>query len=210
MGKHHAAHVSTWVGFLAWLAPSPLLAYSSGPPDGYGGNPPYYENCTTCHFSYDPNSGDGSLQLLGLPDGFAPGETYSLEVRLADPDQIRWGFELTVLDDADFLSSGGQIVVTDPGNTQLSEDGEGTVDYLKHTLGGTQWGLADGPAFWSFDWTAPSADVGSVTFYVAGNAANGDESFIGDYIYVSTYTVPAAPTATVSTTWSRVKSLYRR
>jgi hypothetical protein len=194
---------------LLLAAPVPALAYSSGPPDGYAGNPPYGDNCTTCHFSYDPNSGDGSLELLGLPDGYAPGQTYTLQVRLADPGQVRWGFELTVLDDADYLTQGGQLIVTDSENTQISENVEGTEDYLKHTLDGNQWGIPDGPVSWTFDWTAPSDAPGAVTFYFAGNASNGDESFMGDYIYVYSVNVPLGPTATETTTWGRVKALYR-
>jgi hypothetical protein len=211
MKKHHAALLGTVIALAgSCLAPTLAPAYSSGPPDGLAGNPPYFENCTACHWSHEENTGDGGLEIVGLPEGFSPGQTYTLQVRLHDPGQQRWGFELTVLDDADFLSAGGQLIVTDSENTQLSEDLEGTEDYLKHTSSGTEWGLLDGPALWSFDWMAPVGPVESVTFYVAGNAANGDESFLDDYIYVATYNVPAAPTATVPTTWSRVKSLYRR
>ena len=36
---------------------------------------------------------------------------------------------------------------------------------------------------WTFKWTAPTNDVGPITFYAAGNAANGDFSTSGDYIY---------------------------
>lgn len=208
MSSHPALRIIA-LGFL--LAPSTAAAYSSGPPDGYAGSPPFYENCTTCHFSYDPNSGDGSLEIVGLPDAYVPGQTYPLEIRLADPGQQRWGFEVTVLDDADFLRQGGQLVVTDTENTLISEDVEGTEDYLKQSLQGTYWGVADGPVNWSFDWIAPGAEVSSVTFYFTGNAANGDESFIGDYIYVvSASREPGPPTATAPSTWGRVKALYRR
>jgi hypothetical protein len=36
---------------------------------------------------------------------------------------------------------------------------------------------------WTFNWTAPSSDVGRVTFYVAGNQANGDGNTSGDIIH---------------------------
>lgn len=201
--------VALAVVFLFLLAPRPGLASSSGPPDGYAGNPPYNESCATCHFSYDPNSGDGSFELLGLPDAYAPGQTYTLQLSLSDPGQIRWGFELTVLDDADYLGQGGQLIVTDSENTQISENVEGTEDYLKQTLDGTHWGTPDGPVAWTFDWTAPGDGVASVTFFYTGNASNGDESFMGDYVYVVTTSIQPAPTATQATTWGRVKALYR-
>jgi hypothetical protein len=148
-------------------------------------------------------------RLHGLPSSYQSGQTYPLTVRLRDPGQQRWGFELTVLDDADFYAQGGSLAVTDSAHTQLSEDYEGTEDYLKHTLNGTYNGTPDGPVTWDFDWTAPDPGVSSVTFYVVGNAANGDFDSTGDYIYASSFPLEAGPPVpTISTTWGRVKSLY--
>jgi len=45
----------------------------------------------------------------------------------------------------------------------------------------------------SFDWNAPSTNVGNVIFYVAANAANGDGQPTGDHIYTTFATLtPAA------------------
>jgi hypothetical protein len=191
------------------LLPASAPAFSSGPPDGFAANPPSYNDCTACHASFPLNSGDGLLELVGLPSSYQSGQTYPLTVRLRDPGQQRWGFELTVLDDADFYAQGGSLAVTDSAHTQLSEDYEGTEDYLKHTLNGTYNGTPDGPVTWDFDWTAPDPGVSSVTFYVVGNAANGDFDSTGDYIYASSFPLEAGPPVpTISTTWGRVKSLY--
>ncbi|MCA9729381.1 MAG: choice-of-anchor V domain-containing protein [Candidatus Eisenbacteria bacterium] len=193
-------------GLICTLVPTLASAYSGGPPDRFASNPPFDQNCTFCHFSYEVNSGDGDLQILGLPSEFVPGQTYPLTVMLEDPGQQRWGFELTVLDDADDFAEGGSLVVTDPLNTQISEDVEGTEDYLKHTSEGTHW-PSDGPTSWNFDWTAP--DLPSVTFYFCGNAADGDQSFVGDYIYARSTTVTRREVTPVAeTSWGRVKSLY--
>ena len=45
---------------------------------------------------------------------------------------------------------------------------------------------------WTFDWTAPATDVGDVTFYLASNKANGDNSTSGDDIYLSELLISAA------------------
>ena len=59
-----------------------------------------------------------------------------------------------------------------------------TTDYIKHTLAGT------GNSSWKVQWTAPSKAVaGPVTFYAAGNDANGDGSNQGDTIYTVTQTI---------------------
>ena len=196
---------------LALLAALPARAFDFGPPDGFAGNPPDAMNCTLCHYEFEVNSGDGALQLIGLPATYVPGQTYNLSVRLSDPEQKRWGFELTVQDDADYNEQGGQLVVLDDVNTQLSPDGFGTGDFLKHTKIGTFEGTSDGPVEWSFAWTAPDASVASVTFYAAGNAANGDDSYTGDYVYTTSQTAIAeSPTAARLSSWGRVKGLYRR
>lgn len=203
------------VALASCVAPSLIASaaqgFSSGPPDGFAGNPPAFEACNICHFSFELNSGDGDLQVLGMPATYVPGAVYNLSVQLEDPGQLRWGFELTVLDDDDPLSEGGALGVADAVNTQISLDSNGTVDYLKHTSDGTYGGTNDGPVTWDFVWTAPDAAVGPISFYVAGNAANGDGSLINDYIYTRSYTLdPEDATPTRQTTWGRVKQLYDR
>lgn len=164
---------------LALLAPAVALAYSGGPPDGRTGAPGE-GNCTACH-SGTLNSGDGQLAIDG-PTQFTAGETYTLTVSLQDPGQQRWGFELTQLGE-------GSLTSTD-GNTQVSSSGGN--DYAKHTSVGTHNGTPDGPVSWTFDWTAPAEAPETVTFYAAGNAANGNGSTSGDFIYTTSFTTELA------------------
>jgi len=188
----------------AAIAAGSAGAFSSGPPDDFAGNPPGLADCTTCHGSFPVNSGDGSLTLEGLPAAYDPGETYDLTVVLADGQQSRWGFELTALDGSDVAA--GELVVTDATNTQVSESSDR--QFMKQTFDGTYSGTVDGPVSWSFQWMAP-IDVPLVTFYVAGNAANGDGSTGGDYIYtISAELLRNDPTPTAATTWSGIKGFY--
>ncbi len=168
---------TSWIlGLLA--AVGVALAYSGGPPDGYAGDPPAMNNCTTCHSSFPVNSGDGTLSLVGLPQTYTPGSTYTFQVTLEDPGQSRWGFELTVID-----NNGNQAGVLEAvdNTVQISEGPGNQRDYAKQTSNGTFTG--QGSASWTLRWTAPPAGTGPVTFYVAGNAANGNFSTSGDYIY---------------------------
>ncbi|MBI3950760.1 MAG: VCBS repeat-containing protein [Acidobacteria bacterium] len=64
----------------------------------------------------------------------------------------------------------GRVVGTVPGNT------------IEHTLPGTARGKTGGNT-WTFDWVAPSTNVGDVGFYGAGNASNGNNANTGDKIY---------------------------
>ncbi|MDP8208041.1 MAG: choice-of-anchor V domain-containing protein [Candidatus Electryonea clarkiae] len=155
---------------------SVLFAYSGGPPDNKCGIPGT-NDCTQCHNSFGLNSGDGTLDFTDLTI-YISGETYDLSVSLSDEDQSRWGFELAVIDMEG--NQAGNLVVSDEENTQLS-DNEDEPDFLKQTRTGTFADETEGE--WSFQWTAPSAGAGTVTFYIAGNAANNNGNSSGDYIY---------------------------
>jgi hypothetical protein len=150
-----------------------------------------------CHFDEAVDSGPGELVLI-VPPSYVPDEVYTIDVRLAQADQMRWGFELTVLDAAG--SSVGSLTSTD-AETQVDVS-NGTTEllgreYVKHTPLGTAAGQPDGYA-WSFHWKAPPVDAGPVTFFAAGNAAD-DNGFqfrlpgqgdTGDFVYTAQETVP--------------------
>ncbi len=176
----------------AALYPSDARAFSSGPPDGMTGAPGE-STCTSCHLTFPLNSGPGSLALLDAPEAYEPGQTYRLTVALADPFAMRWGFELTVLDASG--ARAGDVASID-GNTQTSTALSGR-EYIKHTSAGTAPGTS-GSRQWQFDWTAPGAQTGTVTFWFAGNAANNNLFNTGDRIYNASAsldedTVTAAP-----------------
>lgn len=194
------------LGLLAGPAES-YSRFSSGPPDGFAGEPPNGDSCVLCHSSFPVNSGDGALVVDGLPAQYDPGQTYDVTIRLSDPDQSRWGFMLTVLNAAN--EGAGTFTITDVTRTQLSDNAMPDPDYVKQTSEGTDNGTADGPVEWAFQWTAPGDD--SVVFYVAANAADGNFSTSNDYIYtlqIPLDRVQSTPVEPVS--WSRVKALYDR
>ncbi|MBD3218057.1 MAG: hypothetical protein GF310_07250 [candidate division Zixibacteria bacterium] len=169
----------------AFFLPQIINAFSSGPPDGKTGAPGE-GLCSDCHAN--SSGGDGSLSLSGAPSEYAFDQTYTLTVTIEDPEQQRWGFELTASDP--FNDAAGEFTITDGINTQLSDNSSPMKDYVKQTLDGTFFGSVDGPVSWSFDWRAPSTDVGEITFYLAGNAANGDFTSVGDFVYSTAVSSP--------------------
>jgi hypothetical protein len=185
---------------LAMLGPaSSAEGSAAGPINGRAGEPPNLSSCIECHSSAI-NSGDGDLRLLNTPATVVPGRTYDLMVELLDPGQSRWGFELTVLDQAG--NAGGQLVVTDTTRTQLSHDNARNRDFLKHTLEGTDAGTS-GPTRWSFQWTAPQV-FSAVTFYFAGDAADNSGTVQGDFIYTRSVTLDETSPVEAAT-WGRIK-----
>jgi hypothetical protein len=127
-----------------------------------------------------------------LPPVFTPGASYDLTVELQDPGQRRWGFELTVIDAPSHAA--GTLAVVDSIRTQLSDHPGSEPDYLKQTLEGTQNGTLNGVT-WSVRWIAPAEPV-NATFYLAGNAANGNNQNTGDFIY--SIAVPLGATTAIA------------
>ncbi len=187
-------HVNKW--FISCVTtliiPLTLYSYPTGPPDGRTGAPGEQTcNSVGCHNSFALNSGNGSLQFGQFPAEYETGQTYNIEVILQDPGQSRWGFECVALDGNGLQA--GTITVTNDTLMQTSTTNNKT--YIKHKEPGTYNGTNDGPVSWQFNWTAPAGDIGTVYFYVAGNAANGDNTSQGDYIYTYHDSVTAAPTS---------------
>jgi hypothetical protein len=159
------------------LAPAIAMGYSSGPPNEVTGAPGE-GTCVDCHTSFPLNSGNGSLTIVG-PSQFIAGHTYPIVVTIQDPGQQRWGFEFTPL-------TQGTIAITDATHTQVQTVGGKA--YVKHTSSGTFNGVPNGPTAWTFNWTAPANPPTQITFYAAGNAANGNANNQGDYIYSTSFT----------------------
>lgn len=190
------ALLTAFVGFLLSqnLGTRPVHAFSSGPPAGYTGAPQEEpEACAECHVP--PDAGTGKITITA-PQTYVPGQTYPITVTHTNADltRLRWGFELTVLDNASDEKA-GELQSTDGTTQLLNNAGPGSArQYIQHTSAGTFVGQQNG-ASWTFNWTAPSIDVGPVTFYAAGNHANNDGNTSGDYIYKTFVAVaPASST----------------
>ena len=195
-----------WAKCAATFAVLPVLiyAFAEGPDPGYSGVPGELGNCTACHIG-TANSGKGGVSV-SFPKGltYAPGVAQQLEVTVQDPDQQRWGFELTARLANDPGSQAGSFAPGADGFTQVKCSSASALpaalpcgdsaplQYIEHTVAGTRLGTHKSATF-AFDWTPPSGGSGNITIYVAGNAANGDFSPTGDHIYTNTYTLtPAA------------------
>src|SRR5438034_6301146 len=165
--------------------------------------------CTQCHAGTKLNGGGGSVAILLPGDAtYTPGVKLHIQVRVSDPAQKRWGFELTARVASDPANAqAGDIRSTD-SNTQVEcSDGRlkpcsssSPLQFITHTLSGTRLGTTKSAIF-EFDWTPPATDVGTVTLYAAGNAANGNSQDTGDHIYTASLDltpVAVAPTPSIS------------
>lgn len=175
-----------WKGVKIAIALSALVTtaygFASGPPAGRTGAPGE-STCVQCHVG-TLNSGQGSVTIEGVPDNYTPGEEITLTVRVQHPDRRRWGFQLTALDNGN--RGVGTFVLVDRNITRII-NGTGSLQgrtYVEHTSGGTFAGQGQS-AMWEVKWRAPDDDIGRITFYAAGNAANDNDSSSGDNIYTT-------------------------
>jgi uncharacterized protein (TIGR03118 family) len=177
-------------------------ARSAGPNGRFTGAPGDNPNaCTQCHNSAALNSGKGSLRIV-FPGGgqYQPGATYRLKVEVRDPDQLRWGFQLTArLASSPATAQAGDLRSANGFTRAICQDGANKpctdanpIQFIMHTVEGTRNGTPGGADF-EFDWTAPAAGSGQITFYAAGNAANGNGNNQGDLIYTTNMSVDEAP-----------------
>ncbi len=168
------------------VLPVAIVGYFSAPPPARTGAP----GELTCWDFGCHNTGSGSLfgnsnQLsINFPDGptYSPGVPQALRLEITDALGAFYGFQLSARDPAN-----GQAGNLAPADASAFVDTTGGVQYLTHNFGKVQ-GVFD------FEWTPPPADVGTITMYVAANAANGDGRFTGDRIHLKRFEInPAAP-----------------
>lgn len=148
-------------------------AYPDGAPwdhDGGPGRP----DCGVCHFDSAPIRQSPALSLQGLPEQIAPGAAYDLVLRLELDEALIAGFLMRA--ESQCNVGAGAFSSLD---SRTTADGAG----VRSTLDGTSPDR-DGVAEWRFRWRAPDMIEDAILFYIAANAANGDNSSFGDAIHL--------------------------
>jgi hypothetical protein len=158
-----------------------VMSNTSAAPSGKTGSPGDGGNCTnSCHAGTAATV--AGLITSDIPaGGYVPGQTYTITASVAMAGKVKFGFEISA---QDLSGTGlGTLIITDATKTQLVGSGK----YITHKSAGTSF--TSGTATWSFDWTAPSAGTGAVTFYGAFNITNNSSTTAGDIIQLSSLPV---------------------
>ncbi len=154
-----------------WLGGGAMAQPGGAPWNNFGG--PGGESCTECHFDRAAVEPSTALSLEGLRGSLERGAVYRLTVRLATPDLATAGFLLAVRREDG--RPAGRFAVNNARTESLQAAVRST-----ETGTATSGGLAQ----WSFHWQAPEDGGGTVTFFLAANAANDDASPLGDTIHL--------------------------
>lgn len=178
-----------YIGLALQLNVNTIFANSSGPIDKVTGAPGENTcNQTSCHDSFQLNSGSAKF-TISIAKNYTLGETLDVTVSFSNTTTPKHGFEITAQDAKDNYV--GTFTTVD-GNTQVSSN------WAKHTLAGNNH------LDWNLKWKAPNSALNDpITFYAAGNEANGDSLPTGDHIYTTTAEIiqsVATPTVTITPT----------
>lgn len=146
----------------------------------------YTANCASCH-----GGGDfiPTVMLTSFPAEYTPGQTYSITIQVGGG--TKQGFRLNA--SAGTFSSGVGSSASGPN--------------IVHSAG-----VVSNPASWTFNWTAPPAGNGNVTFTGYGNATNNNGTPSGDNatsgaVGTSVETIPPTSSSNVKFSGVTVDSL---
>jgi hypothetical protein len=174
---------------------------SSGAPASHTGAP-NEATCATigCHDDNSVNTGKAKLTInMGSAVNYEPGKTYPITVRITEPSVERFGFQILALKNSD-SSNIGTFQLTDIKRTQFIKNQYSLLsrEYVTYTFYGTD-AISSGVGEWTVNWTAPSTNVGPVTFYASGVSANDDETDKGDYVFTTKSVISASNQKAIET-----------
>ena len=197
------ASVIIFVGFIAaviLLGNTQKVTASADGPTASFTNAPGEANCTACHTTYPLDSGTGQVQISGVPQTYVPGQQVQITVKTSQDDGVIFGFQITAIDSTGL--GAGTFTIPAPVAYQMKTKRNAVAgnlrEYVEHQRAGTFTDGVFGSNTWTFTWTAPSPARGKIDFYAAGNAANGDGTNSGDYIYTTSASISSLPLVTIS------------
>jgi len=187
-GRDHCLTVRITVLFGA--IPVLIFASASGPDPRFTAAPgDYSAACTSCHSGPAVNGGGGSVSISSQAGAsYSPGRQQAFTITVNDSQAKVYGLQVTARIDSqavlgqagDFTAGAQQIVLCDDGTIKETQGCPSyqSVEFLEQSSPISSNTI-------SVIWTAPPANVGTVTLYVAAIAGNGDGDDTGDRTYTA-------------------------
>lgn len=201
--------------FFSALFSLALLAYHDGPEPGHTAGPG--ENASgcakaTCHVGTGNPVKDSGIELETTESGtYTPGVKQHWTVKVtgqgASGAAQVFGFQASVrgADNAQagsFASTDARtLILCQSGSQNLPCPAAAPMMYISHRL-------ANSNNTFEFDWTPPTTDRGTVTVYLAANAANGNGQETGDRIYLRQFTLTPKAGGGSTTTIQSVQQVW--
>lgn len=154
-----------------------LMSNSSGSVGGKTGSIGDNGNtCTDCHAG-TATTMPNWITTNVPPEGYTPGQTYTITAIGTHAGVVKFGFELTV--ENNLGAKVGTLQLTEPSRTKFTNANHA----ITHTTAGNV--PSGNTNTWTMNWVAPDNVQGNVGIYAAFNAANGNGNTGGDVIYKS-------------------------
>lgn len=166
---------------ISWASASELEEYEETDISTYSVNPPPQRtgapgenDCTQCHSG---NTYDGNTQIdvsfSGNQDEYLPDSTYTITIGVPN-NQVN-GFQMTILDNnaikaGEFIAGTGSTITNSGLRQYMSQTNKNNIQ-------------------WSFQWTAPSTNMGNLTAYYSFNKSDNSGNVLGDSIFLGQNTI---------------------
>lgn len=170
-----------------------LLNNTPQPPTGYTGAFSPALTCANvgCHGNGDPNAGSGSVTVSGLPATYAPNTAYPFSLTITNPAATRtkWGFAISAKGPGGTTIGSFSTTNNNPALDTAAVNNTGLFPGELQSYMAPLIAASTSYTYRSLIWTSPATGSGTVTFYFAGNAANGDGINTAlDSVYIGTHT----------------------
>jgi hypothetical protein len=150
-------------------------------------------NASGCHTGNPVSNVSGWITSTIPGTGYVPSSTYTITATATSAGLVRFGFEISPQTSTGLQA--GTNVITDATNTRLAPTNN--PKYVTQTTTGSA-ANPPGSKTWTFNWVAPTAGTGTVTFYGAFNCANNSNTSTGDLIRLCTLVV----SEDITTSWT--------
>ncbi len=148
---------------------------------------------TGCHSDANVTNDNSNIvntfAYSAADSSYIPNQTYTIILKAKKAGIAKFGFGMVALQNSN-TSNMGTWVVTDVARTHTIT-GTGSLSsrkYITHSTNGTP-AFSAGLGQWSFQWTAPSSNVGNITFYYATNCTNNNNKSLGDQLFLSSFQI---------------------
>ncbi len=146
---------------------------------------PGESTCMGCHGDFPINTGGGTIAITSnIPGSYIAGTTYTVSVTVSQTAMPLFGFDFEALNSAN--ANAGTLAAGSDSHIMIS-GGKNNMVHL------TDGGLTTGTHTFTFNWTAPSAGAGTVTFYASGICADNSGDETGDYVHTTSVAIPENP-----------------
>jgi hypothetical protein len=146
-----------------------------------------------CHVTASVLQDSGLVNTLLFTSNdttYTPGNSYTLTLQVTKPQISKFGFELVALKDSTNKNIGNFTLLEGTRTQKINHmAGGGDLRFsMTHKTAGTSTS-SPGAIQWKMKWTAPTTNVGTITFWYASNCTNNNGQNTGDQVFLSHFQI---------------------